>query len=404
AVRRRDAGGEPAQLGASQALLLPLHARRVGRARRLPRPGPGAVRLVLRPDADPLLLPDRRLGPGTRPNQSHDQARHLHPGGLAAHARRGHRHRRARLAAGRRAHHLRALRAARAAAEQRLAGVDLPVLRRRLPRQDAGLPAARLDARRLPRDADRGADGLLGRALQGRRLRLSGDRAAALPPGRRALPDADAADRARLDPLRLRTGLQPDRRSPDRRVLLGGPARLHHARHLLPELPGGAGRAEDGPQMGGLAFRAPVLASLFLVVALATLAIPGSSNFVGEFLILLGVFKAKLAIAIIAFSGVVLASVYALRLFIRAMHNRVGPASDSREIGFLDGAVLAPLIAVIVFLALYPQFALHRSERSVKAAVQAAYSESGNGLSMFAHLPGAVGASEAGTGEVGVIK
>ena len=55
--------------------------------------------------------------------------------------------------------------------------------------------------------------------------------------------------------------------------------------------------------MGGIAFRAPVLAALFLIVALATLAMPGSSNFVGEFLILLGVFKAKLAIAMIAFDG-----------------------------------------------------------------------------------------------------
>ena len=124
--------------------------------------------------------------------------------------------------------------------------------------------------------------------------------------------------------------------------------------------------------MGGIAFRAPVLASVFLIVALATLAIPGSSNFVGEFLILLGVFKAKLAIAIIAFSGVVLASVYALRLFIRAMHNRVGGAVDSREMGLLDGVVLVPLIAVIVFLALYPQFALKRSEGSVKTNVFAA--------------------------------
>ena len=98
--------------------------------------------------------------------------------------------------------------------------------------------------------------------------------------------------------------------------------------------------------MGGIAFRAPVLATLFLIVALATLAMPGSSNFVGEFLILLGVFKAKLAIAIIAFSGVVMASVYALRLFIRAMHNRVGPRrADSREIRSRDGAVLVPLIA-----------------------------------------------------------
>ena len=93
-----------------------------------------------------------------------------------------------------------------------------------------------------------------------------------------------------------------------------------------------AGGSEDIREMGGIAFRAPVLASLFLIVSLATLAIPGSANFVGEFLILLGVFNAKLVIAIIAFSGVVLASVYALRLFITAMHNRVGPAVDSREI------------------------------------------------------------------------
>jgi NADH-quinone oxidoreductase subunit M len=134
-----------------------------------------------------------------------------------------------------------------------------------------------------------------------------------------------------------------------------------------------AGGSEDIREMGGIAFRAPVLASLFLIVALATLAIPGSGNFVGEFLILLGVFKAKLAIAAIAFSGVVMASVYALRLFIRAMHNRVGPRVDSRDITLRDGAVLVPLIAVILFLALYPQFALHRSEGSVKASVASAH-------------------------------
>src|ERR1700732_5107550 len=119
-----------------------------------------------------------------------------------------------------------------------------------------------------------------------------------------------------------------------------------------------AGGSEDIRDMGGIAFRAPVLAALFLIVALATLAMPGSSNFAGEFLILLGVFKAKLVIAVIAFSGVVMASVYALRLFIGAMHNRVGPRVHSREISLWDSAVLVPLVAVIVFLALYPQFAL----------------------------------------------
>ena len=134
-----------------------------------------------------------------------------------------------------------------------------------------------------------------------------------------------------------------------------------------------AGGSQDIREMGGIAFRAPLLATVFLVVALATLAIPGSANFVGEFLILLGVFKAKLAIAAIAFAGVVMASVYALRLFIRAMHNRVGPSVKSRELTRMDAVVLVPLLAVIVFLALYPQGALKRSEKSAMTSVAAAH-------------------------------
>jgi NADH-quinone oxidoreductase subunit M len=130
-----------------------------------------------------------------------------------------------------------------------------------------------------------------------------------------------------------------------------------------------AGGSEDIRRMGGIAFRAPILATLALIVTLATLAMPGSANFVGEFLILLGVFNSKLAIAIIAFSGVVMASVYALRLFIRAFHNRVGKEVDSRELTPRDGLVLVPLVAVILFFALYPQFALHRSEGSVKQTI-----------------------------------
>ena len=55
-----------------------------------------------------------------------------------------------------------------------------------------------------------------------------------------------------------------------------------------------AGGSEDLRDMGGIAFRAPVLAALFLIVALATLAMPGSANFVGEFFILLGLFGTKL--------------------------------------------------------------------------------------------------------------
>jgi NADH-quinone oxidoreductase subunit M len=122
--------------------------------------------------------------------------------------------------------------------------------------------------------------------------------------------------------------------------------------------------------MGGIAFRAPVLASLFLIVALATLAMPGSANFVGEFLILLGLFQTKLAIAIIAFTGVALASVYMLRMFIRTTHNRLREGVESREVTLADAVVLVPLVLLILAFALYPQAALEASEPSVKSVVQ----------------------------------
>jgi NADH-quinone oxidoreductase subunit M len=130
-----------------------------------------------------------------------------------------------------------------------------------------------------------------------------------------------------------------------------------------------AGGTDDLRRMGGLAMRAPVLAALFLIVALATLAMPGSANFVGEFLILTGIFKAKIVYAIVAGAGVALAAVYMIRLYQRSMHNKLAPGAESREMSLADGAVIVPVVAVILFLALYPQFVLNRSEEAVKASV-----------------------------------
>jgi NADH-quinone oxidoreductase subunit M len=137
---------------------------------------------------------------------------------------------------------------------------------------------------------------------------------------------------------------------------------------LLVERTGGS---DDLRDMGGLAMRAPVLAAMFLIVVLATLAMPGSSNFVGEFLILTGTLKSKIVFAVIASAGVVLAAVYAIRLFQRSMHNPLGPNAQSREMTPADGLAIVPVVAVIVALALYPQLILKRSEDSVSQSVQA---------------------------------
>jgi len=130
-----------------------------------------------------------------------------------------------------------------------------------------------------------------------------------------------------------------------------------------------AGGSEKLADMGGIAFRAPVMATMFLIVTLATLAMPGSSNFIGEFMILLGVFKAKLPIALIASTGVVGAAAYALRLYISSMHNRVGPRVTSFDVSLADAVPMVGIIAVILVLAFYPQFGLTRSQASLEATL-----------------------------------
>jgi NADH-quinone oxidoreductase subunit M len=128
--------------------------------------------------------------------------------------------------------------------------------------------------------------------------------------------------------------------------------------------------SEDLREMGGMASRAPVLAVLFMIVTLATLALPGSSNFVGEFYILAGVFETKLALALIASVGIALAAFYALRMYQRTMHNRLPLELEApREISLREGVVIVPLVACIVAIALYPGLILDRSEASVERSL-----------------------------------
>jgi NADH-quinone oxidoreductase subunit M len=129
--------------------------------------------------------------------------------------------------------------------------------------------------------------------------------------------------------------------------------------------------SDDITRMGGLALRAPVLAALFLVATLALLAMPGSSNFVGEFYILNGIFQEKIVFAFIAAIGIALAAYYALRMYQHAMHNRKPDGIESREVGLLDGAVIAGLVACIVALAFYPGLILNRADQAASASASA---------------------------------
>ncbi|MET9642372.1 NADH-quinone oxidoreductase subunit M [Streptomyces syringium] len=107
---------------------------------------------------------------------------------------------------------------------------------------------------------------------------------------------------------------------------------------------------------GGVQKVAPVLAGTFLVGGLATLSLPGLAPFVSEFLVLTGTFRRYPVIGAIATFGIVLAALYVLVLYQRTM---TGPVKDSvrgmPDLRVRELVVVAPLIALLIFLGVYPK-------------------------------------------------
>ena len=108
---------------------------------------------------------------------------------------------------------------------------------------------------------------------------------------------------------------------------------------------------------GGLVHRMPVYAAVFMVVALANVGLPGTSGFVGEFLVLVGIFRVDTWVAFLATTGIVLSVAYTLWLYRRVIYGKLEKA-ELKEISDLDWreiAVFAPLIVLVLFFGVYPQ-------------------------------------------------
>ncbi|PDP86041.1 NADH-quinone oxidoreductase subunit M [Glycomyces fuscus] len=140
---------------------------------------------------------------------------------------------------------------------------------------------------------------------------------------------------------------------------------------------------------GGVQRIAPRLAGVFLVTGLAGLALPGLAPFVSEFLVFVGVYAFSPAPAIVAAVGVVLAALYILWMYQRTMN---GPTREDltglRDLSARETWAVAPLLALILLLGLYPQPVLDAINPAVERTVEvgAAGPDSGTG--------GAAGAQE----------
>ncbi len=154
---------------------------------------------------------------------------------------------------------------------------------------------------------------------------------------------------------------------------------------------------------GGVASRAPKLAGVFLVAGLASLALPGTNSFVSEFLVLIGSFPTRPVFTVLATVGIILAAVYVLVLYQRTMHgpprgvlfpaDHDVPASEPspatgggatatltapapartasrlHDLSRRELAVVAPLVALIIGLGVYPQPLIRLIEPAVAATM-----------------------------------
>ncbi len=122
-------------------------------------------------------------------------------------------------------------------------------------------------------------------------------------------------------------------------------------------------------EFGGLWKPIPRWAAVFLIVTFSSVGLPGLNGFVGEFLILLGAFGQSRTATVLASSGLILGAVYMLWMFQRVVF---GPVRHEENLKLEDLrpreiAVLAPVVAMIVVMGIYPAPFLRTMEPSVKA-------------------------------------
>jgi len=125
-------------------------------------------------------------------------------------------------------------------------------------------------------------------------------------------------------------------------------------------------------EYGGLKAVTPKLVAAFLIITLASIALPFTNGFVGEFLILLGTFRWSPKFAAIAATGVILSAVYMLWMFQRVNYGPIRHASN-RALPDLSGrewAMVIPIVAMAIFMGVLPNLFLRPMEPSVNRVIE----------------------------------
>lgn len=140
---------------------------------------------------------------------------------------------------------------------------------------------------------------------------------------------------------------------------------------------------------GGLASVLPIFTIFFFIITLSSIAVPMTNGFVGEFLILLGTFKAMPAYAYVAVTGVILGAVYMLWMFKRVFFGEAGELVKDdhhplHDLNMREIAVMVPLVIMVFWMGLFPNQFLDWSKASVDHLIQ---NRSGYNLAIYGATP-----------------
>jgi proton-translocating NADH-quinone oxidoreductase chain M len=109
---------------------------------------------------------------------------------------------------------------------------------------------------------------------------------------------------------------------------------------------------------GGLVHMMPVYSVFLLIFTMANIALPGTSSFVGEFLLLVGIYKTNIVSCIIGALGVILCGAYSLWLYNRIIFGNLKITSITmfKDIDYREFMILLPLLILVLFMGIYPSF------------------------------------------------
>ena len=115
--------------------------------------------------------------------------------------------------------------------------------------------------------------------------------------------------------------------------------------------------SRDIDRYGGLANNMPVYALLFMLFTMASVGLPGTSGFVGEFLALVGAYAINSWVAAVATTGIILGAAYMLYLYWRIAFGtaRTPEAAAMTDLNLREVAILAPIAAAVLWMGVYPE-------------------------------------------------